>query len=296
MTRIRYIDTGSTSIETSTFVSWSNAYTVWRDSINSGFPEVYPDMPVDEFAEAPFNQGFPEIKIAIGEATHPTYDNDGDAFAHKHFYPSQSTDISLSTLQGASIFYGNFLVSPDNARNAGCTVELTAPYSLSPTGTSTRIRNMDLTAHSITMTAKAVYPFYFDRWRGGSPSGTVLGTSNTLTITDAAVADYQTYYAVFGTSHTDPTDSSGFKALTAGAQTIRIEDSCTILTYPIENPYRYNGDDNNNTPVAGDTVYTGSSGTTLASTGVYGLDFGGGDYGYMQITNGIVTATGSCGD
>lgn len=294
MTRVRYIDTGSTSIETSTFISWSNAYSVWRGAIDGGIVEVYPDMPVDEFADMPFNAGFPPIKIAFGEDEDGTYQTEGDAFAHKHFYPSQSTDISLSTLQGASIFYGTFLASPDNARNAGCTVELTAPYSLSPTGTSTTIRNMDLTAHSITMTAKAVYPFYFDRWRGGSPSGTVLGTSNTLTITDAAIADHETYYAVFGTSHSDPTDSSGFKALTAGAQTIRIQDSCDIPTYPIGNPYRYNGDDNNNTPVAGDTVYTGSSGTTLAASGVYGLDLGSGDYGYMQITSGIVTATGSC--
>ena len=294
MARVRYIDTGSTSIKTSTFVSWSNAYSLWRDEIGTGVQEIYPDMPVDPSVDAPYNAGFPEIKIAFGEVVNNTYQTEGDAFAHRHFYPSQSTDISLSTLQGASVFYGSFIVSPDNARNAGCTVELTAPYSLSPTGTSTSIRNMDLTAHSITMTAKAVYPFYFDRWRGDSPSGTVLGTSNTLTITDAAIADYTIYYAVFGTSHSDPTDSSGFKALTAGPQTIRIVDSCDSTTYPLVNPYRYNGDDNNNTPVAGDTVYTGSSGTTLAASGVYGIDVGVGDVGYMQISNGIVTATGSC--
>ena len=234
----------------------------------------------------------------ISASTFPSWSNEiaegsgniSQSIAFGDFFPAQSSpDFGIQILQGASVFYGN--VIPET----GGTVEITAPYSVAATTSTVTVKNLDISANSITLYARANYPHAFDSWRTAAEGGgSSIATTTTVTLTDASIADHDNYYAHFTTTHTNAADSSGFQSLTMTAQTIREADACDT-SLAIGNPYRYNGDENNNTPVVGDIIYTGSSGTTPAPNGVYAM-MDAGSRVFIKTSGGAgsVVETGSC--
>jgi len=127
--------------------------------------------------------------------------NAGIDNALSDWYPTQSAPFQASTLSGAYVFYGSV------AAGTGGSVALTAPYSVGSTSSFT-VKNFNLGAYSLTLTASATYPYTFHSWRTSSGGGgTQLSTSSTLTISNGSSSTLKnptTYYAYFTTTHINP--------------------------------------------------------------------------------------------
>ncbi len=135
---------------------------------------------------------FPSWSNAI--ASNPAATNISASSAFSDYHPSQSfsgSNIQVTSLTGSSVFYGSIVSGP------GGNVEITAPYTAGSSNNIT-VKNLNITATSITCVATPSYPSTFDSWRtGASGSGASISTNATLTITDGAGADHETYFAYF---------------------------------------------------------------------------------------------------
>jgi hypothetical protein len=113
------------------------------------------------------------------------------------WYPAFTSDYSLGYLVGKDIFYGRVQCG------TGGSISLSAPYAVAATTDDILIKNMDLAAHNPVIVATPTYPYTFHSWRTtGSPQGTQISTSATLTLTTAQTSAY--FYAHFTTTHVTP--------------------------------------------------------------------------------------------
>ena len=125
--------------------------------------------------------------------------NTSIATAMGNMFPANTSPFSASELANSTIFKGT--ITPQT----GGTVSITAPYSVSATGSSITVKNVFLNAYNITIVAAATYPWTFSAWRSAAGAGGVaISTSATFTITNSADADYSIYYAYFTTTHLNP--------------------------------------------------------------------------------------------
>jgi hypothetical protein len=102
-------------------------------------------------------------------------------------------DISVSGFYNRSLFYGN-IISTGNG-----TVQVTYPYTSTPTGEQEQVRNVDYSVYSyIRLTAAATYPYTFSEWRtapfGG---GSQMGTSANLDLFVNSFITVENFYAYF---------------------------------------------------------------------------------------------------
>jgi len=125
--------------------------------------------------------------------------NTSIATAMGNMFPANTSPFSASELANSTIFKGTIQAQ------TGGTVAITAPYTVSATGSSITVKNVFLNAYNITIVAAATYPWTFSAWRSASGAGGVaISTSATFTITNSADADYSIYYAYFTTTHSNP--------------------------------------------------------------------------------------------
>lgn len=115
--------------------------------------------------------------------------------------PTDTAPHQVSELRGNAFLYGTV------SCGTGGTVSVTSGYSQGAT-TSFTLLNVNFgSIASITLTATATYPYYFNQWRG---DGTVIsttgqgGTTGTLTLTSAAYTGVNAFFAEFGTTHSSP--------------------------------------------------------------------------------------------
>ena len=125
--------------------------------------------------------------------------NTSIATAMNNMFPANSAPFSASEIRNSTIFKGTIRAQ------TGGTVALTAPYTVSATGSTITVQNVFLNAYNITIVAAATYPWTFSAWRSGAgATGAVISTSATFTITNSSNADYANYYAYFTTTHLNP--------------------------------------------------------------------------------------------
>lgn len=227
----------------------------------------------------------------ISASTFPSWSNamsEGDgnisqSVALNDFYPTQGpADFGLQILQGASVFYGN--VIPEN----GGTCQVDAPYSVAASTSTITVKNLDISAHSITLHARANYPHSFDSWRtAAGGGGSQIAATNTVTLTDATIADHENYYAHFTTTHAD----TGSVTYPGFSGSVVSGDSAAACSSSLGSIYYFNGDATNTVPVEGDTVATNDS---LASTVSAGFIKVTGDKFIQTNASGVVIADGSC--
>ena len=222
---------------------------------------------------------FPSWSNAIDEGE----GNISQSVALNDFYPTQGpADFGLQILQGASVFYGN--VIPEN----GGTCQVDAPYSVAASTSTITVKNLDISAHSITLHARANYPHTFDSWRtAAAGGGSSIASTNTVTLTDATIADHENYYAHFTTTHAD-TSSVVYPAFNGS---VIGGDSAAACSSSVGTVYYYNGDADDSQPVVGDTIATNDSLASTVSAGFIKLS---NDNFVQTNASGIVTATGSC--
>ena len=223
---------------------------------------------------------FPSWSNAITEGS----GNISQSIAFDDFYPSQGpADFGIQILQGASVFYGN--VIPET----GGTVQVDAPYSVGASTSTITVKNLDISAHSITLHARANYPHSFDSWRtAAGGGGSQIAATNTVTLTDATIADHENYYAHFTTTHGDPGNILGNPAFSGSTLAA---DSSTACADTVDTLYYFNGDEDNSQPVVGDTIGTNTDLSSPVSAGFIQIT---GNKFIQTNSSGIVTATGSC--
>ena len=222
---------------------------------------------------------FPSWSNAIDEGA----GNISQSIAFDDFHPSQGpADFGIQILQGASVFYGN--VIPGN----GGTCQVDAPYSVAATTSTITVKNLDISATSITLHARANYPHTFDSWRTATAGGgSSIASTNTVTLTDASIADHVNYYAHFTTTHAD-TSSVVYPGFSGSALAGNSTDACTGSTDTI---YYYNGDADDSQPVTGDTIASNDSLASTVAAGFIKLT----SNNFVQTNaSGVVIATGSC--
>jgi hypothetical protein len=115
--------------------------------------------------------------------------------AYSDMYPSISSNLDINnTIRfPVKIFYGNIVAGTNG------TVGITAPYTVSQTSGTIKVKNVILSSYNITISAVATYPYVFSAWRtSASGGGSVISTSNTLTISIANNnGSHLNYYAYF---------------------------------------------------------------------------------------------------
>ena len=104
-------------------------------------------------------------------------------------------DISYSTFPS----WSNAIASNPAATNISASTAFSDYHpSQSFSGSNIQVTSLNITATSITCVATPTYPATFNSWRtAASGSGASISTNATLTITDGAVADHETYFAYF---------------------------------------------------------------------------------------------------
>ena len=222
---------------------------------------------------------FPSWSNAIDEGA----SNISQSTAFSDFHPSQGPeDFGIQILQGASVFYGN--VVPGN----GGTCQINAPYSVAASTSTITVKNLDISAASITLHARANYPHTFDSWRtAAGGGGSSISTNNTVTLTDASIADHNNYHAHFTTTHAD-TGSVTFPSFNGS---VLGGDSAAACSSLVGTTYFYNGDAEGNIPVIGDTIGTNDSLSSTVTAGF--IQVAGNDF-VQTNGSGVVIASGSC--
>ena len=228
----------------------------------------------------------------ISASTFPSWSNEiaegsgniSQSVAFGDFYPAQSSpDFGLQILQGASVFYGNVVPG------TGGTVQVNAPYSVGATTSTVTVKNLDISAHSITLYARANYPYAFDSWRTATGGGgSSIATTNTVTLTDASIADHNNYYAHFTTTHLSPGDTSNDPSFSGTTLEASSANACAAS---VGTTYYFNGDETNNFPILGDTVFTANDGSTNVSAGYIKMS----NNNYIRTNaSGVVIEVDSC--
>ncbi len=223
---------------------------------------------------------FPSWSNAISEGA----GNISQSIAFDDFYPAQSApDFGIQILQGASVFYGN--VVPET----GGTVQINAPYSVGATTSTVTVKNLDISANSITLYARANYPYAFDSWRtAAGGGGSSIATTNTVTLTDGTNADHNNYYAHFTTTHLNAADTSNDPSFSGTSLEASSANACAAS---VGTTYYYNGDETNNFPILGDTVFTANDGSTNVNAGYIKMS----NSNYIRTNaSGVVIEVDSC--
>ena len=115
--------------------------------------------------------------------------------------PADAAPHQASELRSNAFLYGTVSCS------TGGSVSVTSGYSQSATN-SFSLKNINFgSIASITITATATYPYYFDNWRGDGTLISTTGqgtTTGTLTLTSGVHTGVSAFYATFATTHVSP--------------------------------------------------------------------------------------------
>lgn len=116
-----------------------------------------------------------------------------------NFSPAYTRPHSISDIRSDGIIYGQVQV------DTGGSVAIAGAYSQTlSAGTTTDLNNVNGSETSITLTATAVYPYTFARWRSGGSGGSEISTSSAITLNASNFTSVTLFYCEFTTTHSSP--------------------------------------------------------------------------------------------